>query len=31
MNAPTQSFHDRAQPRHDWTLEEVEARLRTLP
>ncbi|MGH6910391.1 MAG: biotin synthase BioB [Phenylobacterium sp.] len=25
MNAPVQSFHDRAQPRHDWTLEEIEA------
>jgi len=25
MNAPVQSFHDRAQPRNDWTLEEIEA------
>jgi biotin synthase len=25
MNAPLQSFRDLAQPRHDWTLEEVEA------
>ncbi|HEY2751340.1 biotin synthase BioB [Phenylobacterium sp.] len=25
MNSPVQSFHDLAQPRHDWTLKQVEA------